>query len=89
MNEAELIRLGQILGSLAIVGFYALNSRSQLRRSNKALRELLISSQKRELYLASIIDKHEIELTEFDLIALTSPSSKKGAPTAGSLFVFA
>lgn len=40
---------------------------------NTTLRELLAESHLRAEYLASMIDKHEIELDEFDKIAIINP----------------
>lgn len=40
---------------------------------NTTLRDLLAESHKRAEYLASMIDKHEIEIDEFDAIAIMHP----------------
>jgi hypothetical protein len=34
--------------------------------------EALLSANRRELYLAGLLDKHEVEIDEFDLIALNN-----------------
>lgn len=40
---------------------------------NTTLRELLAESHRRAEYLASIVDRNDIELDEFDAIAIINP----------------
>lgn len=70
VNERELIRLGHLLGSAVMVGSILLRGTFRRRRDNNLLMEELLSANRREQYLAGMIDKHEIEVDEFDLIAL-------------------
>jgi hypothetical protein len=71
MRERDLIQLGHALGSVILFGAIALSGRFSRRRDNKLLIEELERAKRRYLYLASIIDKNEIEIDEFDKIALT------------------
>lgn len=48
-------------------------SNDSLHEMNSNLAELLQESYARSAYLASVIDKHEIELDDFDKIAIINP----------------
>lgn len=50
-----------------------IESNDSLLEMNSALYELLEESMARSAYLASVIDKHEIELDAFDEIAIINP----------------
>ena len=69
MNEKDLIALGHILGPAVLISIITLRKFRNKKLSNKLIREELLRSHARELYLASMLDKHGIELDEFDVIA--------------------
>ena len=70
MNEKDLIALSHILGPAVLISIITLNRKFRNKKlSNKLVREELLRSHARELYLASMLDKHGIELDEFDVIA--------------------
>jgi hypothetical protein len=70
MTPRQQIQLGQILGTALYAGWFALRRRSAKKHTIETLAQELESSYNRGLYLASLLDKHGIEVDEFDLIAL-------------------
>lgn len=70
VKERDLIQLGHTLGTVIWVGAFALTGTFRRRRHSKLLQEELLKANRREQYLAAMIDRYEIEVDEFDLIAL-------------------
>ena len=70
MREQDLIRLGHTLGAVLMLGYLLYGGRFRRKHYNQILVEELESAHQRELYLASMFDKYDIEIDEFDLIAL-------------------
>ena len=70
VSERELIAIGRTLGTAAMLGAILLQRRISRRRYVKHLETELRKARGRMLYLASLIDKHGVEVDEFDLIAL-------------------
>ena len=70
MREADLIKLGHTLGTVAMFGIVVLNRKFRRKRDYQLVMDELLRANRRELYLASILDKHGIEFDEFDIIAL-------------------
>lgn len=70
MPERDLIRLGHTLGAALMLGYLLYGNPFRRRRKNQILEEALESTHQRMLYLAGMLDKYDIEIDEFDLIAL-------------------
>lgn len=49
------------------------NDYNNLVDRHNVLQELLAQELQRSSYLASMLDEHEIDLDEFDIIAITNP----------------
>lgn len=72
MRERDLIQLGRILAPAVMFSAMAISGMFRRRRNNTLIMEALLSANRRELYLAGLLDKHEVEIDEFDLIALNN-----------------
>jgi hypothetical protein len=70
VTERELATLGRTLGTVVMLGYLLYGGTFRRRRYNRILAEELERSHQREMYLASMLDKYDIEIDEFDLIAL-------------------
>jgi hypothetical protein len=71
MREKESIELARRLAPVAMFGVVTLTGIFGRKRQNEVLKTELIAAQNRSIYLASMLDKHGVELDEFDRIALT------------------
>lgn len=70
MTERDLAILGRSLGAAVMLGYLLYSGTFRRRRYNQILLEELERTHRRELYLASMLDHYDIEIDEFDLIAL-------------------
>ncbi len=70
MTQRDLIILGRILGTVGMSSYILFSGRFRRRNYTQHLEEELKKARQRELYLAGMIDKYDVEIDEFDLIAL-------------------
>ena len=69
-SERELIRLGHTLGTVVMLGSILLTGRFRRKQHSNLVMEELLRSQRQIDYLVSLLVKHEVEIDEFDMIAL-------------------
>lgn len=66
-----------VLAAANIADLYLMHKLKKTNREiaeiNQTLADMVIESEARVLYLAQLLDQHEIDLDEFDLIALSNP----------------
>jgi hypothetical protein len=70
MNNEDMVGLGSSLGIVVLLGALTLKGMFRRKHDSKLLYEELLKSNRRAIYLASILDRHGIELDEFDIIAM-------------------